>query len=127
MFNFLKKKKSALPPFKVLATHPYKDKYFYRVAPWRYLDNHGTITITDPNQPRMLTLDPWPQLVFLDAKGSMSVGQYVEHMATLYTSPIPANLDEAIIETLDILLLKAKLIKLSDTPVQLDPANDKAS
>ncbi|MRG49077.1 hypothetical protein GFS24_28465 [Chitinophaga sp. SYP-B3965] len=71
----------------------------------------------------MFNLDPWPQIVFIAAKGKMTVVQYVADCASKYTSAIPTALDETIIYELDQ-LLHEKLIAFSDT-VDLDPLHDR--
>ncbi|SIO42703.1 hypothetical protein [Chitinophaga niabensis] len=123
MFNFFRKKERVLPPFESLAAYPYKDKYFYRVASWQGKDKEN-ILILDPNNPRVITLDPWPQIVFLAAKGKMTVQQYIEYMASTYTSKIPAALDDTIIYQINQ-LLEERLLRFSDVPVDLDPQHDK--
>jgi len=71
MFNLFKRS-SRYPPFAALRSFPGKDAYFIRVAQWHWL-NDEMITVNDPNGPRVLTMDPWPQLVFLAANGQMTV------------------------------------------------------
>jgi hypothetical protein len=123
MFNiFNKKSKFVLPPFETLAKYSNKDKYFYRIEEWFWLDDKH-ITIIDSHSPRLITLDPWPQLVFLDAKGKLTVTEYVEYMATQYKSKVPEKLDDTIIYEIDQ-LLKEKLIALSDTKQELHPDHD---
>ena len=65
MFRFFKKKKE-LPPFNDLSNSPLKDKYFIRTSRWDWLDD-TMIHVVDNNTPRMITMDPWPQLIFLEA------------------------------------------------------------
>jgi hypothetical protein len=113
--NIFAKKK---PEFSSLKESPNKDKYFYRVATWTW-HSEEEITIIDPNAPRVITLDPWPQLVFLDAKGKLTVTEYVYYMASRYSFKIPENLDKEILFNLDT-LFQEKLIAFSDTPVTLD-------
>lgn len=106
------------PEFKSLQAFPHKDKYFYRVAPWDWLtDKH--IHVYDPHNPRVITMDDWPQLIFLDANGKLTVSEYVDYMAECYSSTIPKKLDETIIHELTA-LLDMKLIEYSSTKKELD-------
>ena len=54
----------------------------------------------DPVKPRMLTLDPWPQIIFLAADGQLSVTEYINYVAGKYSGNIPENLDRTIIDEL---------------------------
>jgi hypothetical protein len=98
MFNLFKKEKK-YPPFETLQCFEDKDKYFVRTARWRRL-NKQLITVTDPLGPRMLTMDRWPQLVFLESDGQKTVTEFVYYMAAAYSGQIPANLDQTIVQEL---------------------------
>ncbi len=118
MFDSIKKYfQKEKPEFNSLNVFPYKDKYFHRVATWDWL-NKEQIHIFDPHGPRLITLDEWPQLVFLDAKGKLTVSEYIDYMASKYTR-IPKGLDETIIYQLNT-LADAKLIEYTDTEVKLE-------
>ncbi|RZK67693.1 MAG: hypothetical protein EOO85_25225 [Pedobacter sp.] len=119
MFDSIKRYfKKEKPAFNVLQAFPHKDKYFYRVAAWDWLtDKH--IHVYDPHNPRLITMDDWPQLIFLDANGKLTVTEYVDYMATCYGSKIPNELDQTIINELTT-LLDMKLIKFANTQVKLE-------
>ena len=117
MFNLFKKNKNARPAFSRLQEYINRDKYFYRVAQWRWLDS-TRIAITDPAQPRIITLDPWPQQVFIAAEGKMTIRGYVDYMADKYNGEIPEHLDTTIINQIDS-LMKEGIIKLSDIAVEV--------
>ncbi len=110
------------PEFDHLKEFEFKDKYFYKTATWTIYDK-GKICIIDPNSPRMITLDEWPQIIFLEAKGKLTVAEFVNYMASQYTSAIPKRLDETIIQELTA-LFNERLIAYSDSAVTLDPAFD---
>lgn len=110
------------PTFDSLNEFPLKDKYFYRTATWTW-HSEKEISVFDPCGPRVITLDPWPQIVFLDAKGKLTVSEYVEYMASKYTSQIPDKLDETIINQLNS-LFNIKLIAYSDQEIILDSTVD---
>jgi hypothetical protein len=119
MFDLIKKYfKNEKPEFNSLKVFMNKDKYFYRVAQWDWLTK-TEIHIYDPHGPRLITLDDWPQLVFLDANGQLTVAEYIEHMASQYKSKIPAELDEAIIYQLNS-LTDLRLIEYSDRKRKVD-------
>jgi hypothetical protein len=120
MFNFFRKKsKRAITySFAALQAYEHKYKYFYKVATWNVLGK-GQIAVADPNAPRMITLDPWPQIVFLEADGKRTVAEFVNYMASEYDGPPPDKLDETIIYQVNS-LLEFRIIALSDTPVELN-------
>lgn len=119
MFKSFKKHfQKEKPEFNSLKVFQYKDKYFHRVATWDWL-NKAQIHIFDPHGTRLITLDEWPQLVFLDAKGKLTVSEYIDYVASKYPSKIPRELDETIIYQLNT-LAEEKLIEYSDTEVKLE-------
>ncbi|NML40360.1 hypothetical protein HHL17_24395 [Chitinophaga sp. G-6-1-13] len=119
MFNFLRKSKQIIPPFEVLKSSPIKDTYFYRIAQWYWMNNDN-IAIIDPHGSRVITLDPWPQKVFLDALGKITVTEYVDYVSSEYKKNVPVRLDETILLMIDK-LVKERLILLSNIPVELGP------
>lgn len=110
MINPFKRTKKR-PSFETLDGFAQKDAYFVRTASWYPMGN-GLITVLDPHQPRMLTMDPWPQIVFLEADGQKTVAEFIDHMARKYTGAIPAALDRTIIEEL-LKLIDYKIVQLS--------------
>ncbi len=119
MFNFFKKKTKEIPPFNELGLSEHKNKYFLRISQWDWI-NPETIYVVDSNNSRMITLDPWPQLVYLDATGEKTISEFVYEMAGKYGrgEAIPKDLDLTLLETID-LLINEKLIKLADNPETL--------
>ena len=125
MFGFFRQR-NQMPPFPHLEGHPYRDQYFIRTAAWSvYNKEDGSIAITDPSQPRIITLDPWPQLVFLAADGQHTVRTYTLHMARQYTGKIPPELDRTILDQI-MALLDNGLIRLSPKPEQPEPEHQTA-
>jgi hypothetical protein len=102
MFGLFQKRKQ-IPPFDVLEASANRDKYFIRTAQWRML-NRDSVAVTDPHAPRILTLDPWPQLVFIAADGQRTVKEYVHHAASKYSGNVPGNLDKTILHEIETLL-----------------------
>ncbi|TVT41354.1 hypothetical protein FNT36_07830 [Hymenobacter setariae] len=115
--------KPSLPAFPALAAYAHKDQYFCRIATWHWFDKHH-IVVKDPNAPRLITMDPWPQLVFLDAMGKLTVAGYVAYMAHRYSGKTPDKLDATIIHELEQLRL-SKLLAFADKPIAIQPAHDK--
>lgn len=102
MFNFNRKEK-IYPEFDFLNGYDKKNSYFIRVAEWSWLDKEKII-VMDPHGPRILTLDPWPQYVFLAANGQITVTEYVYYMADKYKTEIPKLLDQTIINEMNSLV-----------------------
>ena len=110
MFNFFRRAKKS-PQFEVLKGFAQKDAYFVRSAQWFPMDK-GLISVLDPHQPRMLTMDPWPQVVFLEADGQRTVAEFIEYMAGKYSGAVPEGLDKTIIEEL-LKLIDYKIVQFS--------------
>jgi hypothetical protein len=102
MLNLFNKDKK-YPPFETLQGFAHKDNYFVRTAQWRRL-NKQMITVTDPRGPRMLTMDQWPQIAFLESDGQRTVTEFVHYLAGAYIGPVPANLDQTVVGELEKLV-----------------------
>ena len=103
--------------FDHLNKYAHKDRYFYRTKQWCWLTSDKEITVFSP--PRFITMDPWPQQVFLDARGDKTVSGYIHFVASKFTSEMPPRLDELIILELEK-LMKEELVALSNTPKILE-------
>jgi hypothetical protein len=71
--------------------------YFSRAATWHLMDGH--IVAHDsfsPKAPRVITMEPWPEVVFSMADGQHTVGEFIQHMSAQYPDRIPAGLPEQI-------------------------------
>ena len=91
-----------------------KDKYFARTEKWDWLNNE-MIHVMDSKSPRMITFDPWPQQIYLDAEGKMTVEEYILDFATKYPeNQIPFELPNTILEQLNILIYVEKIVEISD-------------
>lgn len=119
MFRLFKKKE--LPPFPLLQESAYRDIYFVRMAEWDWIDgNRQHIVVTDPHQPRLLTFDPWPELVFIAANGQQTVSEYTHYMARQYSGDVPALLDQTVLDELKT-LLGYRIIEMSPVKCRPDP------
>ncbi|OJJ22339.1 hypothetical protein BKI52_06550 [marine bacterium AO1-C] len=115
MFGLFKKKEKELPEFNVLKNSAKKEMYFFRLAQWDWLDDKN-IHVVDNNAPRMITMDPWPQMIYLDADGQKTVEEYILELAGKYghKQTIPQELDKEVIDLIDD-LASDQLIGLSNT------------
>jgi hypothetical protein len=106
--------------FLKLSESKLKDKYFYRTEPWDWLDDE-MIYVMDTKSPRMITMDPWPQQIYLDAKGDLTIEDYIIEFSKLYPKgQIPERLDEDMLDVLSGLIDDEKIVQLSNQPVQLE-------
>lgn len=106
--------------FSFLNSSDIRDKYFYRTGNWTWLTK-DQIHVVDSNSPRMVTMDAWPQQVYLDASGQKTVKEYIHDFADMYPpDEVPAALDKTIIQVLTNLVKDGGLVQLSDAPKKLD-------
>lgn len=119
MFGIFKRKKREMPPFADLNSSPLRGKYIIRLAPWDWL-NQNMIHVFDLNSPRVITMDPWVQVVYLEADGQKTIHELVYQLASSYrrNETIPHELDKQIIYVVES-LLRDKLIELSDGKKEL--------
>jgi len=106
--------------FEKLESSEIKNKYFYRIEKWDWLSNE-MIHVFDSKSPRIITMDPWPQKIFLEALGQLTVAEYIHKVAEEYPkNKVPKELDELILEMLISLINEEKIIGVSDEPTSLD-------
>ena len=122
LFNF---KKDKGVEFNTIKTYVNKNKYFVRTKSWDWL-NEKQIYVASVlnNKPTMITMEPWPQEIFLDADGQIKVSEMFERVSKMYVDskmPIPANLDKIIIDELESLIFELSIIELKDSPTTLPP------
>ncbi|HXB08192.1 MAG TPA: hypothetical protein VNW04_13775 [Puia sp.] len=103
--------------FNWLKNYEHRDRYFYRIKQWSYLHSDKEITVLAP--PRLITMDPWPQQVFLDATGKRTVSEYVHYVASKFTGKVPPKLDELVVAELEK-LMREGLIALASSPRELE-------
>ena len=106
-----------------------RDKYFARTKPWDWL-NEKQIYVSDKvdGKPKMITFEFWPQEIYLDATGQITVRQLIEVAKQQYLDSnmrIPRNLDKIIIECLDSLVHELKIVEFSDNKITLRPEIEK--
>ena len=94
------------------------EMYFSRAARYHELD--GQIVTIAPNSPRVITMDPWPQLVFEMADGEHTVKELERHLSAQYDDGPPKDLIEqvhAIVRDLE----QQGLVRLHPQPSVLPP------
>jgi len=121
IFNLFKRNERQYPSFEALENSEIKNKYFVRTMQWGWL-NEKMIHVFDTfgPKPRMITMDPWPQQIYLDADGSKTIREYVLWMANKYSrNQIPKELDETILNVLNDLIRDGGMIELKDQKTAL--------
>ncbi|MCI0638175.1 MAG: hypothetical protein L0Y72_25025 [Gemmataceae bacterium] len=79
-----------------------RELYFRRTARFDLLNGH--IVVADPKQPRMVTLDPWLELVFQMADGEHTIDQMIVHLGKGYEGGSPAGLDQQVLDIVNHLV-----------------------
>nr|WP_321225393.1 hypothetical protein [uncultured Psychroserpens sp.] len=106
--------------FKTLESSEYKNLYFYRTEEWDWYTS-DLIKIIDSKNPRVITMDPWPQKIYLDALGQLTVEDYIHNVAKDYPKGnVPKELDDMILQLLEDLVYGEKVVSFSETPVTLE-------
>lgn len=96
-----------------------KEKYFVRIKKWEWLDEE-TITIIDDSSPKMITLEPMMQLVYLEADGQLTVQEFLDWLSEEYESDeLPENFEEEMIGLL-MFMAENELIQFADEQIELD-------
>lgn len=95
--------------------------YFSRSATWIQAGDHVMVHDSfSPKAPRMITMEPWHQTVFMAADGEHTIGQFVDHMGAQYEGGTPAGLREQI-HGLIAVLLDEGIIRLHSEAKPLPP------
>lgn len=118
MLNFFKRKPKKIPNQVLLDQYAKKDHYFYRHMSWGWL-NQEQIFLIDPNNPRIITMDPWPQIIFLNADGSKTIKEFIEWLAGEYRGKVPDTLVGDILDLMENLSTEDKTIELAPIKKQL--------
>lgn len=124
MFNFLKKKKK-LSEFEFIKSYSDKEKYFVRIKKWNWL-NSEQISLLEKGSDgkiKMITMDYWPQEMFLDADGQKTITEYLSVLIKQFNDSkmdIPSDLDKFMIDTLLSLKTDLNAIEFSDSPIEIE-------
>ena len=90
--------------------------YFSRAARFDWMSEQ--VVAIDPNAPRIITMDPWPELVFQMADGQHTVDQLRAYLSAEYEKGAPSGLNEQVISIVRE-LERERLIRLHGAPVAL--------
>jgi hypothetical protein len=73
------------------------DQYFSRAATWIRMDQRLVVHDSfSPSAPRMITMEPWHEVVFMSADGEHTVGEFVRHIGSQYEGGMPPGLRDQI-------------------------------
>ena len=79
--------------------------YFSRCATWYLME--GRLTVNDsssPRAPRVITMEPWHEVVFGAADGEHTVDEFVEQLGRHYEGGVPAGLRSQVVEIIATLV-----------------------
>lgn len=94
-----------------------RSHYFARNAAFR-IGTDQRLLVHDLARPRVITMDDWPELVFMAADGSRTISQYLDELREMYEGAPPAELEACVMYQLDSLLNEG-LIVLHEQPIEL--------
>ena len=127
MFKKLFGHKSADSEF--INSYPNRDKYIVRTKSWDWLNEKEIVVTARVNDKlTMLTFEFWPQEIFLDANGQITVRDLIKIAKQQYIESnmsIPDNLDKELIEALESLIHEFKIVEFSEKKVTLLPGIEK--
>jgi len=92
------------------------NQYFVRCA--RYDIVEDAIVAYDFNSPRVITLNPWFEVIFMAAYGQRTVGEFIVEISSEYTEGAPKGLATEIVGYVEE-MIEEGLIRISDTTVDL--------
>jgi hypothetical protein len=110
VFSGCRRSERAIQPDK------YKARYFARCL--RYDMTDGQTLVTDNRSPRVITLDPWLEVIFAAADGQRTAQQFVTDLAAQYPGGAPSALDAQTYQLLAKMEAEG-LIRFSDQPIKL--------
>ena len=113
-------KKDRYPEFTILRASLLKGQYFYRTAYFHWTDKQQQhICAMPPGQSKMTTMDDWPQVVFLDALGQLTIAQYTLKLARRFPRrEVNSDFDKNILYQIEQ-LREIDCVALSGQPVRL--------
>ncbi len=94
------------------------NKYFIRAATYDLADDK--LVVTDPHRPRMITMDPWLEMLFAAASGQRTAAQFTAELKEQWGSDAPADLGDQVVSQVGR-LVEEGLVKLVDHPQELPP------
>jgi len=94
----------------------FKDRYFVRCLTYDMMDGH--VLLHDNKSPRVITLDPWLEVIYAAADGQRTASEFIAQLKESYPDGAPAGLEQ---QTYRLLakMEYAGLIRLSEQKVRL--------
>ncbi len=99
-----------------LGAKDFKEQYISRGM--TYMSFGESIALTDPRNPRVITLDPWPEWIFFLSDGVHTVEQLMVEVESQYKNGIPKDVRDTVTSVIKQ-LEKEKIIVLRDEPKKL--------
>jgi hypothetical protein len=93
-----------------------KAKYFIRCMRFESMDEH--IVLIDPKSPRVVTLDPWLEVIYAAADGQSTIQEFIERLKTQYSGGAPTGLEQQTIALISKMEAEG-VIRLVQQPTQL--------
>jgi len=121
--KFFNKKKVSMPEFPGLESSTLKDKFFVRIRPWDWLTEKEIYVAAKLNdRPTMITMEYWPQQVYLLADGQITVSEFIHIVANRFikfNNPVPDNFDVDLLEVIEEMVNEMNIIKIKDVKTDL--------
>jgi len=124
--KFFKRKNTHTMRFLTLESSPLKDKYFIRTKPWDWLNKEQIYVASKiEGKPTMITMEFWPQEIYLNADGQITVSELLQIAKKQYLDAnmfIPDGLDSILISALESLVNELEIVEFRDVKTTL-PSN----
>ena len=75
---------------RVVQADRYRARYFARCLPYDMMDGH--MLVTDNRSPRVITLDPWLEVIFAAADGQRTAQEFITQLGAQYPNGAPPSL-----------------------------------
>eukprot|EP01133_Synstelium_polycarpum_P009304 gene9304-10910_t len=126
--KLFQKKKVSMPVFESLEASTTKDMFFVRLKPWDWLTEKEIYVASKLNdRPTMITMEYWPQQIYLFANGQVTVSEFIHSMAKRFldwNNPVPENFDRILLEEFEALVNEVKIVEFtdlkSDLPLEIE-------
>ena len=97
------------------------DRYFSRAATWHLMDEHVVVHDSFSKlAPRMITMEPWHEVVFSAADGEHTIAEFVRQLGTQYGARPPKGLHKQVLGIIRVLEAEG-IVRVHDAPKPLPP------
>lgn len=93
-----------------------QNQYIVRYARYDIIDDH--IIAFDPDNPRVVTMDPWFEVIYAAADGQHTVSEFIAQISSEYPDGAPDGLPHQISGFVGKMVAEG-LIRLSPVPIDL--------